>query len=148
MDWQRARVGPCGPDTPLVSHDGALADPDDVSAAFRRMAGELGLPKWASYHTLRHTHASLALANGVDLKTTQERLGHSSGATTLEAYGHVLPGRDAAAAAAFEALVEELSGTANGLQTPPAPSGGQTATKPQASGAAGCETPPRARDKK
>jgi integrase len=36
------------------------------------------LPQGASLHSLRHTHASLLLADGVDLATVSERLGHSS----------------------------------------------------------------------
>jgi site-specific recombinase XerD len=35
----------------------------------------LGLPKGASLHTIRHSHASLLLADGVDLATVSERMG-------------------------------------------------------------------------
>ena len=40
---------------------------------------------------LRHTHASLMLKEGVNLKITSERLGHNSIAITANLYSHVLP---------------------------------------------------------
>ena len=67
-----------------------------------------GLPKSCTFHSLRHTHATWCLANGVDLKTLSERLGHANEATTLRLYAHCLPGRDAAAAETFAAFAEEL----------------------------------------
>lgn len=50
------------------------------------------------FHDLRHTHASLLLAQGVNPKIVQERLGHSQISVTLDTYSHVLPTlqRDAA----------------------------------------------------
>lgn len=42
-------------------------------------------------HDLRHTFASLLLANGADLKYVQEQLGHHSPAFTLSTYAHLLP---------------------------------------------------------
>ena len=58
----------------------------------------LGLPKSASLHTLRHTHGSFPLADGVDLATVSERLGHSSVRVTADIYSHALRGRDQEAA--------------------------------------------------
>jgi integrase len=40
-------------------------------------------------HDLRHTHATLLLADGLPAKVVQERLGHTSISTTLDLYGHV-----------------------------------------------------------
>ena len=53
------------------------------------------------FHTLRHTHATWLLYNGVDIRTVSERLGHAKVTTTLELYAHVLPGRDDLAAETF-----------------------------------------------
>lgn len=53
----------------------------------------LGLPKGPSLHTLRHTHGSFLLADGVDLATVSERLGHSSVRVMADIYSHVLRGR-------------------------------------------------------
>lgn len=40
-------------------------------------------------HTLRHTHASLLLANGVNIETIARRLGHENSSITKEIYLHV-----------------------------------------------------------
>ena len=45
-------------------------------------------------HELRHTQATHLLANGVDVKTVQERLGHSSASITLDTYAHAIPEND------------------------------------------------------
>ena len=41
------------------------------------------------FHDLRHTCASLLLANGVGMKEIQEWLGHSNFSTTANTYGHL-----------------------------------------------------------
>ena len=53
-------------------------------------------------HDARHTHASLMLKQGIYPKIIQERLGHASIQLTLDTYGHVTPGLQAAAAARFD----------------------------------------------
>lgn len=42
------------------------------------------------FHDLRHTHASILLYKGVDVKTISERLGHSDILTTLNIYTHII----------------------------------------------------------
>ena len=44
-----------------------------------------------SFHDLRHTCATAMIAKGVDNKTVQTRLGHSSIQTTMNIYAHCLP---------------------------------------------------------
>ncbi|SFL86938.1 Site-specific recombinase XerD [Paenibacillus sp. 1_12] len=41
------------------------------------------------FHDLRHTHATLLLESGVNVKAVAERLGHSTSSTTLDFYAHV-----------------------------------------------------------
>jgi integrase len=41
-------------------------------------------------HDLRHTCASLLLAQGVDARTIMETLGHSTITMTLDTYAHVM----------------------------------------------------------
>jgi integrase len=59
------------------------------------------------YHELRHTHATLLIANGVDIKTVQNRLGHASAALTLNFYAHPVEERDRAATELFGSLLEQ-----------------------------------------
>ena len=45
--------------------------------------------KQVRFHDLRHTFATLALQNGMDVKTLSAMLGHVSAATTLDIYTHI-----------------------------------------------------------
>lgn len=46
------------------------------------------------FHELRHTQATQLLANGVDVKTVQTRLGHANASITLGWYAHAIPEKD------------------------------------------------------
>ena len=109
VTWQR-RLFPVRPESPLASVDGSFLRTDVVSSGFRRWALSMGLPDWCTYHTLRHTHASMLLARGVEINTVQERLGHASASTTLNIYGHVMPGRDQVAASQIHDVMGMLGG--------------------------------------
>ncbi|MEX0630172.1 MAG: site-specific integrase [Chloroflexota bacterium] len=69
----------------------------NVSRAFAEVLQRAGLPR-IRFHDLRHSAATLMLAQGVDPRTIMETLGHSQIGTTLNIYAHVLPAmqRDAA----------------------------------------------------
>jgi integrase len=69
---------------------------------FRKVLERAGLPR-IRFHDLRHSHATLLLAQGVSAKIVQERLGHASPAFTLAVYGHVLPGMQERATRNLEA---------------------------------------------
>lgn len=57
--------------------------------------------KSITFHGMRHTHATLLLLEGVDLKTVSTRLGHASIQITADTYLHVLPELDVKAADAI-----------------------------------------------
>jgi integrase len=69
-------------------------------AAWREEHGFPGL----KFHELRHTQATQLLANGVDVKTVQTRMGHASPSITLAWYAHAIPGKDHEAAAMLDDL--------------------------------------------
>jgi integrase len=43
-------------------------------------------------HDLRHTYAILLIENGASLAYVEDQLGHSSIQTTVDVYGHLVPG--------------------------------------------------------
>jgi len=102
----RLAAGPAWQDNDLVFTvvDGGPVDPDEITHAFSRAVRRLGLPQ-VRFHDLRHTHASLLLAQNVHPKVVQERLGHSTIAITLDTYSHSIPGLQGAAAKAFEGIM-------------------------------------------
>lgn len=61
-----------------------------------------------SLHTFRHTHASMLIAAGVDIKTISRRLGHERISITYDLYGHLLPGMDEAAAESMDAFMATM----------------------------------------
>ncbi|WP_231562209.1 tyrosine recombinase XerC [Veillonella montpellierensis] len=46
---------------------------------------------YITFHDLRHTHATLLLAQKINPKIVQERLGHSTITLTLDTYSHLIP---------------------------------------------------------
>ena len=69
---------------------GTIGKGNLLSKVFRPMLKRAGLPP-IRFHDLRHTAATLLLAEGVHPKVVQERLGHSQIGMTLDTYSHVLP---------------------------------------------------------
>ena len=57
------------------------------------------------FHSLRHTAASLLLAENVHPKVVSDLLGHSSVRLTLDTYSHLVPALQAGAADAFDRVL-------------------------------------------
>ncbi len=70
------------------SPNGGPISPDSVNNMLKRILERAGIPK-DRFHDLRHTFATLALQNGVDIKTVSGMLGHFSAGFTLDTYAHV-----------------------------------------------------------
>ena len=90
----------------FANPDGSPLMPNSISSTVSRLCRRLGLPKGASLHVLRHSHASLLLADGVDLATVSARLGHSSVRTTADIYSHAIRGKDHAAALCWDDIMQ------------------------------------------
>lgn len=71
-----------------VDDMGNLLYPDRVSHGFADVIKKLDMP-YIRFHDLRHSCASLLLANGISLKEIQLWLGHSNFATTANIYAHL-----------------------------------------------------------
>lgn len=61
------------------------------------------------FHDLRHTCASLLIAQGAHPKIIQERLGHASITTTMNRYGHLFDGLDATLIDGLDAAHDEAA---------------------------------------
>ena len=75
-----------------------------VRRHFKAIVERAGIPPIAPY-VLRHTCATLLLAEGENVKVVSERLGHASAALTLDVYSHVLPNMQQQAAERMETLL-------------------------------------------
>ncbi|HBF4252891.1 site-specific integrase [Clostridioides difficile] len=65
---------------------------------------ELGID--FNFHSLRHTHATLLLENGANIKDIQHRLGHAKISTTMDTYSHVTNNMRNQTVNIFESIVE------------------------------------------
>ena len=72
----------------FVDEMGKLFEPNWVTETFGRLLKKYGL-RQIRFHDLRHSCASLMLANGVPMKQIQEWLGHSDIGTTANIYAHL-----------------------------------------------------------
>ena len=72
----------------FVDEMGKLFEPNWVTETFGRLLKKHGL-RQIRFHDLRHSCASLMLANGVPMKQIQEWLGHSDIGTTANIYAHL-----------------------------------------------------------
>jgi integrase len=70
-----------------VDETGVLLHPDYISSKYRKIVKKYNLPD-SSFHSLRHSCASLLLANGYNIKEIQQWLGHSNYQTTSDIYSH------------------------------------------------------------
>src|SRR5215469_378939 len=85
-------LGKAPADSPVFATvDGKFLSPNAITKAWPCAMAAIGMPD-VTLHSLRHTHASLLIASGMDILTISRRLGHSSPTITLNVYGHLIHG--------------------------------------------------------
>jgi len=77
-------------DLVICTPKGIAIRPRNLLRAFYSLIDKAGVTK-IRFHDLRHTHSSLMLKQGENIKVISERLGHSSVRITLDTYSHVMP---------------------------------------------------------
>ncbi len=87
-----------------VSRYGGHMHTDTPTKWFPKFLKRHSLPHM-NFHGLRHTSATLLIAQGVDVRSVSGRLGHSRTSTTLDIYTHALRSADEAAAEIMENIV-------------------------------------------
>jgi len=90
----------------FTTSTGRPISPRNLVRHFKSAIKKAGLPD-IRFHDLRHSHASLLLAAGVNPKIVQERLGHSQISLTLDTYSHVIPSLQDEAAEKVEEILSK-----------------------------------------
>ena len=88
----------------FVQADGKPMHPSSISKWFVKYVGTIGLPV-INFHGLRHTNASLLVAQNIDIAVVSARLGHAQISTTLDFYVHPLLSHNRKAGYALENLL-------------------------------------------
>lgn len=88
----------------FVQSDGKPMHPSTISKWFVKYVGQIGLPV-INFHRLRHTNASLLVAQNIDIAVISARLGHAQISTTLDFYVHPLLSHNRKAGYALENLL-------------------------------------------
>ena len=86
----------------LATFDGKPQSPNAITKGWPRAMAAVGM-RGVTLHSLRHTHASMLIASGMDVLTISRRLGHGSPTITLRVYGHLIHGADDRAAQIMDA---------------------------------------------
>lgn len=87
---ERLREGSNYRDLGLVccTEKGTQTNPSNIRRLMKRFVDVSCVPN-LTFHQLRHTHATLLLQNGVNIKAVSQRLGHADVRVTLDIYSHV-----------------------------------------------------------
>ena len=99
QDEQRAQLGDAWEDQDgrvFTTDTGAPIFPDSVTQWFSKFIARSGMPK-VTVHSLRHTYASLMIADGVPLVVVSKQLGHAQTSTTANIYAHAIASAQAKA---------------------------------------------------
>lgn len=104
QDGQRERMGDIWEDQDgrvFTTDTGAPLFPDSVTQWFSTFIARSGMPK-VTVHSLRHTYASLMIADGVPLVVVSRQLGHAQASTTANIYAHAIASAQAKAMQTFD----------------------------------------------
>lgn len=91
----------------FVTQNGTPMHPDTLTSWFGSFIKTTNLPQ-IHIHSLRHTNATLQIANGVAVTTVAGTLGHSTANTTTKVYAHAIQSAAAASAEMMDNLLNPV----------------------------------------
>lgn len=91
----------------FVTQNGTPMHPDTLTGWFKDFIKTTDLPQ-IHIHSLRHTNATLQIANGVSVTTVAGILGHSNANTTTKVYAHAIQSAAAASAEMMDNLLNPI----------------------------------------
>jgi integrase len=105
---ERLRLGPLWEDQGFVftNHTGGPLHVNSLVYQYEKLITTAGVPR-IRFHDLRHTSATLLLAQDIHPKIVQERLGHADIGMTLNRYSHVTPSMQREAADALDKAIQD-----------------------------------------
>jgi len=111
--FERQALGEAYLDHQLVfaTPRGTPIDPDNVNKQLASALKRAGINERYTFHSIRHSAATMLMAAGVSPKVVADRLGHFSAGFTLDRYVHAVEGLDADAASRLQAFVTRSRGT-------------------------------------
>jgi len=92
----------------FVGAHGTPLDNTALTKRFQKLLASIGLPRMR-FHDLRHSSASLLLAQHIPARVVMERLGHSTINLTLDTYSHVIQSLNQEAADAIDRVLASTS---------------------------------------
>lgn len=104
QDTRREQLGDAWEDQDgrvFTTDTGAPMFPDSLTQWFSGFIARSGMPK-VTVHSLRHTYASLMIADGVPLVVVSRQLGHAQASTTANIYAHAIASAQAKAMQTFD----------------------------------------------
>ena len=99
----------------FASPEGDFLKPDSVTEKACLLAKKTGL-KGIGFHSLRHSHGSQLLSNGVPLPTVSKRLGHANVSITGSIYSHAFTKDELAAADIWDVAMRTQATAARAKQ--------------------------------
>ena len=111
QDGLRSSLGDAWQDTDgrvFTSEMGRPIFPSSLTAWLRKFIRRTGLPP-SSVHSLRHTYASLLLAERTPLVVVAHNLGHAQASTTANIYAHTIQSAEVAAAGILDRFADGLT---------------------------------------
>ena len=90
----------------FCTSNGTPFSPRNIVGHFKKALKATGLPRETRIHDLRHFFVSWLLSQGTPPKDVQGIAGHADFGTTMDIYGHLMPGADKEAAKRMDTLFD------------------------------------------